>query len=44
MYRCARCKKPIRDDVSLLGLQCTNCGSRVFMKERPATSKKIIAE
>lgn len=43
MYRCATCKEPIRNDVTM-GFQCIRCGSRIFMKERPPVMKRIVAE
>jgi len=42
-YKCAVCKKFIDVDVSVVGLQCDNCGSKIFYKERPNITKKIKA-
>ncbi len=43
MYKCARCKEPIRSNVSTIGIQCEKCGSRIFYKERPNVKKVIEA-
>lgn len=43
MYKCSVCKKPISVDVSIVGLQCDKCGSRIFYKERLPKKKKIKA-
>jgi DNA-directed RNA polymerase subunit P len=41
MYRCARCKEPLRADA--VTLQCEKCGSRMFYKERPNVKKVLKA-
>jgi len=41
MYKCARCKEPIRTDINIVGVQCDKCGSKFFYKERPNV-KKIV--
>ena len=43
MYKCARCKEPIRSNVSTIGIQCEKCGYRIFYKERPNVKKVIEA-
>jgi len=41
MYKCARCKEPVRTNVNMVGLQCEKCGSKVFYKERPNVRKSV---
>jgi DNA-directed RNA polymerase subunit P len=41
MYKCSRCKEPVRTNVNMVGLQCEKCGSKVFYKERPNVRKMI---
>lgn len=41
MYKCSRCKEPVRTNVNTVGLQCEKCGSKVFYKERPNVRKMI---
>ncbi len=41
MYKCARCKEPVRTNVNMVGLQCEKCGSKVFYKERPNVRKMV---
>jgi len=41
LYRCAKCKERIRGDINTVGMSCTNCGSKMFYKERPNTKKEI---
>ena len=41
MYKCARCKEPVRTNVNMVGLQCEKCGSKVFYKERPNVRKTV---
>lgn len=41
MYKCSRCKEPVRTNVNMVGLQCEKCGSKVFYKERPNVRKLI---
>lgn len=43
MYRCAICKKAINIDVKLVGLQCDNCGSKIFYKMRPSIKRNLKA-
>ena len=40
-YKCAKCKEPIRTDISIVGIQCEKCGSRVFFKMRPSVKKAV---
>jgi len=42
-YRCARCKEPIKTDIGVVGIQCDNCGFKIFIKERPNMRKIIKA-
>ena len=39
-YLCARCREP-RTDISIVGIQCEKCGSKVFYKERPNVKKVV---
>jgi DNA-directed RNA polymerase subunit P len=41
LYRCAKCKERIRGDINTVGIQCTNCGTKMFYKERPNIKKEI---
>ncbi|HJX04991.1 MAG TPA: DNA-directed RNA polymerase subunit P [Thermoplasmata archaeon] len=41
MYKCSRCKEPVRTNVNMVGLQCEKCGSKVFYKDRPNVRKAI---
>ena len=41
MYKCARCKEPVRTNVNMVGLQCEKCGSKIFYKERPNVRKNV---
>jgi len=41
MYKCSKCKEPVRTNVNMVGLQCEKCGSKVFYKERPNVRKGI---
>lgn len=43
MYRCSRCKEPMRADITAVGIQCHVCGSKVFLKHRPSIKKTIKA-
>ena len=43
MYRCARCGKPLRTDLTVMELEC-NCGSKIFYKERPNVKKVVISK
>ena len=43
MYRCSKCKDQIRGDTNIVGIQCSNCGSKIFYKERPNVKKSIQA-
>ena len=43
MYKCAKCKEPIRTDINIVGIQCNKCGSKIFYKERPSVKKTIKA-
>jgi len=43
MYKCLKCGETIRAGVNNVGLQCDKCGSKLFVKERPSTRKKIIS-
>lgn len=41
MFKCARCREPIRASVNTVGLQCEKCGSKVFYKDRPNVKKVV---
>ncbi|MCL4335523.1 MAG: DNA-directed RNA polymerase subunit P [Candidatus Thermoplasmatota archaeon] len=41
-YRCIRCKRPLEKSVGTAEVEC-ECGSRVFVKERPNIEKEIIS-
>jgi DNA-directed RNA polymerase subunit P len=43
MYKCAKCKEPMRTDISAVDIQCEKCGSKIFYKERPNVRKVIKA-
>ncbi|UCD92278.1 MAG: DNA-directed RNA polymerase subunit P [Methanobacteriota archaeon] len=43
MYKCARCREPILANINTVGIQCKNCGSKVFYKERPNVKKIVKA-
>jgi DNA-directed RNA polymerase subunit P len=40
-YKCGQCEKPIRSDLNAVGMQCENCGFKLFYKERPNVKKVI---
>jgi len=42
VYRCARCGKPLRTDLTVMELEC-NCGSKIFYKERPNVKKVVMS-
>jgi len=46
MYRCAACGNSIRDEIAIMNFQCMepDCNSKIFLKERPPTQKRIPAE
>ena len=44
MYRCNKCKERIRGDTNVVGIQCTNCGSKIFYNERPNIKKTVKAK
>ncbi len=44
MYRCAKCKEPVRNDLKALGLQCEKCGSKIFFKDRQSTKKTLYSD
>jgi DNA-directed RNA polymerase subunit P len=44
LYRCAKCKEPVRNDPKSLGLQCEKCGSKIFFKDRPSTKKTLYSD
>jgi DNA-directed RNA polymerase subunit P len=41
MYKCAKCKEPVRSSMNTVGLQCEKCGSKLFYKERPNVRKTV---
>ncbi len=41
-YRCARCGKPLTQELGRYELVC-ECGSRIFYKERPNVKKVVYA-
>jgi DNA-directed RNA polymerase subunit P len=41
MYKCSRCKEPMRSDINTTEIQCEKCGSKIFYKERPNVRKVI---
>lgn len=43
-YRCARCKKIVEIDPTLVGQRCPHCNSRAFYKERTSVAKHLKAE
>lgn len=34
MYKCTKCKEPMRSGLNTVGMQCDKCGSKMFYKER----------
>jgi DNA-directed RNA polymerase subunit P len=40
VYKCIRCGKPLEKSVGTAEIEC-ECGSRVFLKERPPIEKTI---
>ncbi|MCL4326293.1 MAG: DNA-directed RNA polymerase subunit P [Candidatus Thermoplasmatota archaeon] len=40
MYRCVKCKEELRVDVGFR-MECPNCGSKIFYKERQSTTRVI---
>ena len=42
-YKCAVCGKTLEMDIGIMGLQCRNCGSKIFVKKRPSIKKTIKA-
>ncbi|MFG1460736.1 MAG: DNA-directed RNA polymerase subunit P [Thermoplasmataceae archaeon] len=43
MYKCIRCGKPLEKSIGTAEIEC-ECGSRVFIKQRPAVEKVIITK
>lgn len=43
MYRCWKCREPMKVNLNSVGLQCERCGSKIFYKERPNTTKSVRA-
>jgi len=43
MYKCTKCKEPMRTDINAVDIQCEKCGSKIFYKERPNVRKVIKA-
>ena len=44
MYKCGRCREPIRFDIHTVdNIQCEKCGFKIFYKERPNVKKVISA-
>ncbi len=43
MFRCAICKERIKTDMSTVGIQCENCGAKVFYKDPPNVKKVLKA-
>ncbi|MDH4123646.1 MAG: DNA-directed RNA polymerase subunit P [Thermoplasmata archaeon] len=43
MYRCWKCREPMKANLNSVGLQCERCGSKIFYKERPNTTKIVKA-
>ncbi len=41
-YKCLLCKTPVDVDFESPYIQCTKCGSRILIKERPPASKKRV--
>jgi len=41
IYKCGKCGKPIRSNVNTVGMQCENCSSKIFYKDRPNVKKVI---
>jgi DNA-directed RNA polymerase subunit P len=41
MYKCIRCARPLEKSFGTAEIEC-ECGSRVFVKERPSIEKVII--
>ncbi len=42
MYKCIRCGRPLEKSFGTAEIEC-ECGSRVFIKERPSIEKQIVA-
>ncbi|MCL4329140.1 MAG: DNA-directed RNA polymerase subunit P [Candidatus Thermoplasmatota archaeon] len=42
MYRCIRCSRPLEKSYGTAEIEC-ECGSRVFVKDRPNIEKVIEA-
>jgi DNA-directed RNA polymerase subunit P len=42
MYKCIRCGRPLEKSFGTAEIEC-ECGSRVFVKERPNIEKNIDA-
>ena len=43
-YKCAQCKESIKDvDINTVGIQCGNCGCKIFYKQRPNVKKVLKA-
>ncbi len=44
MFKCAICKsKMSKDNINKVGIQCDNCGAKIFYKERPNVKKVLKA-
>ncbi|MBS3781524.1 MAG: DNA-directed RNA polymerase subunit P [Candidatus Thermoplasmatota archaeon] len=43
MFRCYICNEKVTTDMYTVGIQCENCGGRVFYKERPNVKKELKA-
>ncbi|KJE48856.1 MULTISPECIES: DNA-directed RNA polymerase subunit P [Acidiplasma] len=42
MYKCVRCGRPLEKSFGTADIEC-ECGSRVFIKDRPNTEKIVKA-
>ncbi len=42
MYRCIRCGRPLEKSLGTSDIEC-ECGSRIFVKERPNIEKVILS-
>jgi len=42
-YKCGVCGKTVEIDSAVMGMQCRECGARVFYKKRPSMKKSIKA-
>lgn len=40
-YKCNKCGKPMEVDVHAVGIQCKECGSKIFYKQRPSIKKTL---